>query len=209
LSTGRKAQIAINSFKWLIVICCLALVLVSLDFGKSVESNLSVHGYGTLFFSCAIVVVIAYLLAGAFFMVWFYAAYQTVYREAPESLRFAPIWTVLGFSVPVANLFLPYVLVVVFLRRLTRRQAAGGDATDSQPPAYFKIWWLSHLLVFFGIPLSFVLSLVEMDRGSLVLMQFLLSVAALLLICNSARLAIRLVKELEGMFEAVFGGRAV
>lgn len=209
MSTGRKAQIAISGFKWLIVICCLVLLVVSLDFGKSVETDLSAHGYGALFFGCAIVVVVAYLLAGAFFMVWFYAAYQTVYMEAPESLHFAPIWTVLGFSVPVANLFLPYVLVVIFLRRLTRRRAVGGDTTDCQPPVYFKIWWLSHLLVFFGIPLSYVLSLLELDRGSLVLMQFLLSVVALLLICNSARLAIRLVKELEELYEAVFRGQAV
>ncbi|MCG6968708.1 MAG: DUF4328 domain-containing protein [Gammaproteobacteria bacterium] len=207
MSIGQKAKIAIASFKWLIAISCVSLLLVSLDLAKTAEMDFTAHGYGVLFLSCTVTVGIAYLLAGGFFMLWFYAAYNTLYLESPGNLRHPPIWTVLGFSLPIANLYLPYVLVVIVWRRLTRKLAVQDDAAQRQAPGYFNIWWLSHLIVLFAIPAGYAFALFNMDDDAMVLMQLSLSLLACALICNLARLAIRFVTEIENLFEAVYCAR--
>jgi hypothetical protein len=102
---------------------------------------------------------------------------------------------VLGFSLPIVNLFLPYVLVVSLWRRLAVPYAA--IQTDCRSPSYFKIWWFSHLVVFLGIPAIYLAVVISMNKGGLELALFVLSGVGYLLICNTARYAIRLVREID------------
>ncbi len=191
---SRKAELATLNFKILITVSCLSLVVISWE---AVEMKFSMGSYNFLLNASNVFVVIAYLLAGVFFMIWFYATYKQLYVESPEMLRYPPIWTVLGFSLPIANLYLPYVLVVNLWCRLMLVDPANSG--ECRSPRYLKIWWLSHLSVFIGMPAIYMAVLINVDHHELELAQFALSAAGYLLICNTARYAIRLVREINSL----------
>jgi hypothetical protein len=138
-------------------------------------------------------------VAGVFFMIWFFATYQRLYVESPETLRYAPVWTVLGFSLPIANLLLPYVLVVSLWRQLAVKPSVDTSDAERRAPSYFTYWWLSHLSVFFGIPAVYLVAATHVDSSELLLVQVVLSGLAYLLVGNTARFAIRLVKEINSL----------
>jgi len=148
--------------------------------------------------------IVLYLTAGGFFMVWFYALYKRLYVESPQVLRVPPVWTVLGFSFPVANLFLPYVLVVKTWRRLNELNREGSDENENinvsiaaEPPRYFKVWWASHLICFFAVPFAYTAVLTGLQNQSSEIAQITLSAFAYSMVCVSAAYAIRLVRELK------------
>ena len=174
----RKARLANAAFNGLTAIGCLALLLHGLV--------LIVPIHAAVFWGYAVLAVLAYLAAGVFYMIWFYDTYRRVYLDSAVQLRYPPLWTWLGFSVPVFNLFLPYVLAANLWRQLNKQ---------NPPPRYFKFWWLSHLLVFFVVPALYVMSWFVLNAGDRAVVHWALGVCALLLVCNSARLAKRQVTE--------------
>ena len=192
LQLNRKAELAAITFKILITISCLSLVNIVWEV---LDMKYSMDGYNFLLNVSNAVVVVVYLLAGVFFMIWFYTAYKRSYSESPKTMRYPPVWTVLGFSVPVANLFVPYVLVANLWRRLSLADEV--NQTERSSPSYFKIWWLSHLSVFLGIPAIYIAALANMTGEELEITQFVLSGLGYLLICNTARYAIRLVRDIQ------------
>lgn len=190
---SRKADLAIIIFKMLIAIACLSLLFLSLE---AMGMEFLVSGDDLLLVAFDALIVVAYLVTGVFFMIWFYAAYKRSYLESPQSLRYPPVWTVLGFSLPVANWFMPYVLAVNLWRRLAEKRTADINHAPCRAPHYFKVWWLSHLAVFFGMPVVYFAALANMEHSELLPVLFIMSALACLLICTSARFAIRLVTEI-------------
>jgi hypothetical protein len=193
---SRKANLAIINFRLLIIISCLSLLFL---LWQAMHMEFAMNGDYVLLLMCNGFVAIAYLMAGGFFMIWFFAAYRHLYIQSPETLRYAPIWTVLGFSLPIANLFLPYVLVVNVWRRLMVKSNVDASDTQWRAPRYFTFWWVSHLSVFFCIPAIYFVVAIISDNSDLLLMQFVLSGLGYVLICNTARFAIRLVSEINSL----------
>ncbi len=194
IRANNKADIAVIGFKTLITISCMSFFIV---LGRMVlEGNW--YGFDSWLFLCNTIVVIAYLLAGIFFMVWFYAVYKDMYKEFPAALGYRPIWTVLGFSFPVVNVFLPYVLVVNTWRQLVVIHAGCANDTvmaNSAEPHYFKFWWLFHLMIFMVIPTVYWFVLAGGEGEILAMGRVVLSLFAYVMVCNTARYAIRLVRE--------------
>jgi hypothetical protein len=195
-ATGRKADFAIGFFKLLMAIACLSLLVVFLD--VEIGPRRVINNLDFWLWACNGVMIILYLAAGGFFMVWFYAFYKQLYLGSPHSLRIPPVWTVLGFSFPLANLFLPYVLVVNTWRRLRELNASAvEDFTVVGSPRYFKVWWFSHLVCFFSVPGAYIFVLTKMHGRESEIAQIGLSVFAYTMVCVSAFFAIRLVRELK------------
>ena len=197
-STNNKADLAIACFKLLIIIACVSLLVVSLK--EWIIHTAVTNVFDPWLWTCNAVLIVLYLAAGGFFMFWFYALYRQLYLESPQVLRVPPAWTVLGFSFPVANLFLPYVLVVKTWRRLKALKTAGrGDNTQfaAEPPRYFKVWWFSHLICFFAVPAAYVAALTGLNDPQSEFAQVELSAFAYVMVCVSALFAIRLVRELK------------
>lgn len=197
-ATRRKADRAIGSFKLLIRIACLSLLVIPLN-EWIIHSTLREH-FEPWLWTCNAVMVVSYLAAGGFFMVWFYAVYKQLYVESPQDLRIPPAWTILGFSFPLANLFLPYLLVVKAWRRLKELKTQGADnftVSAAHPPRYFKVWWFSHLVCFFAVPATYLVVLTRLQDRLGETAQSALSVFAYAMVCVSAIFAIRLVRELK------------
>jgi hypothetical protein len=197
LATGRKADYAIGFFKLLIAIACLSLLVVFLD--ERIMRRAATEDFDSWLWACNAIMTVLYLAAGGFYMFWFYALYKQLYSESPHILRVPPVWTVLGFSFPIANLFLPYLLVVKAWRRLKEMNApvsANLAAVVPDIPNYFKVWWLSHLICFFAVPAAYIMALTRLNSAESEVVQTALSVFAYVMVCISARFAIRLVREL-------------
>lgn len=191
---NRRAELAVVTFKLLIVIACLSLLVVSV-----VDKVLMLDAEIGLW-ACNAVMVVLYLTAGGCFMLWFYALYKQLYLQSPQTLGVPPLWTVLGFSFPVANLFLPYVLVVKAWRRLQELNPVKADefaGVATETPRYFLFWWCSHLICFFVVPTAYMAALTGLQHQESEMVQAGLSIFAYVMVCVSAVLAIRLVRELK------------
>ena len=210
LHAAIKARRAISGFKVLIAIAGLSLIIVLLVKVLLVKAFLVdankpqalSFGFASWLFVCNVTVVIAYLLAGVFFMIWFYMVYKSLYESLPNTLHYSPVWTVLGFTLPVASVFMPYVLVVN-LRRCLSEYSTCETTNDSGPaaPGYIKLWWLSHLWGFLVVPGIFVATLTSMDDGRAVEAQTMLSLSAYLFVIFTAWFAIRLVRDIRHLYE--------
>ena len=195
---NRKADLTIGFFKFLFVTTCILLLVVSLNEG--IVHGKTTNDFDLWLWICNAVMVVMYLAAGGFFMFWFYPLYKQLYLDSPRSLRYAPVWTVLGFTFPIANLFLPYRLVANTWLRLREIKTAGTEGSTlsaTKVPLYFKVWWVCHLICFFAVPPAYMAVLTRMQNPEGQVMQFALSVFAYLVVCVSALFAIRLVRELK------------
>ncbi|WP_455205893.1 DUF4328 domain-containing protein [Kaarinaea lacus] len=148
-----------------------------------------------------VLVALMYLLAGVLYMLWFYKVYRLLYEHAAATLRFAPKWVFLGFAIPAANFWLPYLLVVHALKSLS-----GLDTLESPPQRRLlqvnktpvRIWWFSHLCYFVLIPLAYVASF-SVTGPSRNMMQLGVSLLSYLFVIHTAHWAKRLVATIDGL----------
>lgn len=193
---NKAANLAVLIFKALIVIACMSIPMVLID--KMTSVNTGVLGFTPLFV-CNVVVASTYMIAGAIFVLWFFVAYKKLYEQRPEDLRYTPKWTILGFSLPVVNLFMPYILVGKMWKQLATwpdNYVSSYDSENRLLPGYINMWWLSHLIYFIGLPLFYVVLSNSTGIQHIDNLEVLLSIFSYLIVCNTARFAMRLVKTL-------------
>jgi hypothetical protein len=108
------------------------------------------------------------------FMAWFYRSYTNIEIAGGPKPRFAPIWAVFGFFVPVMNLFRPYQIMKDVLKGSAL--ITGG----SQPLSanLVTIWWVSWLLWLVGTFCSPLVRGAQMMSLQLVVLGNLMTLAA-------------------------------
>lgn len=144
----RSPNKAVLSFKALIILS-ITLLLVVL-FSDLTDSELLLAN---------LITFIGYNIAGFFFMYWFYHAYTALYLTRRLKLTIRPIWTFIGFSFPIANLFVPYLLFATTWKSgLLLSKNYHNSEVPVKTPRYLLIWWIQHLFCFVVAPLTYFMT---------------------------------------------------
>lgn len=144
----RNPNKAVLSFKVLIVLSIVLFLVVF--FSDLTDSELLVAN---------LIAFTAYNIAGFFFMYWFYHTYTALYLTPRLKLTIRPIWTFIGFSFPVANLFVPYLLFATTWKSgyLLSKNRLNNEA-PVKTPRYLLIWWIQHLFCFMVAPWTYFMT---------------------------------------------------
>jgi heme/copper-type cytochrome/quinol oxidase subunit 2 len=62
-----------------------------------------------LAFFAVLICVSIMIISLVIFLIWFYKAYSNLYRQKP--LKYKKKWAILGWLIPVINLYLPYLMI--------------------------------------------------------------------------------------------------
>jgi len=100
-------------------------------------------------------------VALVFFLIWIYRAYSNLYLFTDKRLKYSPGWAVGYFLIPVANLFMPYLVTTEILRH--SNPINFGELYNGKPekPSFLivNLWWTSFILpIIFSV--SFIIYLI-------------------------------------------------
>ncbi|MBM7862928.1 DUF4328 domain-containing protein [Lentzea nigeriaca] len=102
--------------------------------------------------------LVAYVLAGITFIVWMYWARLNSHATASRHQhKWSPIWVIVGWLIPIVNLFVPYATMQDIWRASDRGQ--GTLALQLRPKsglvtAWWSCWIVSFVLAYVGARLQ-------------------------------------------------------
>lgn len=87
--------------------------------------------------------LVAFLVIGMMFVVWFYRAYTNLPHLGVDTLRFSRIWAVTSWLVPIVNLWRPKQLMNDIWRASDPNRPASSSAPwrGKAVPGLFLLWW--------------------------------------------------------------------
>ena len=117
------------------------------------EGKLAYTGLGGI---TVLICDLGILFGGIFFIYWLYKAYQNLPALGATGLYYTPIWAILGFIIPIANLFIPFYVAADTWRGSYPEQKPGSLelSWEHRPiPNAVKAWWWLYILMVVGIPI--------------------------------------------------------
>lgn len=97
------------------------------------------------------------LIAFCAMAIWLYRSYRNLTPLGAGKLYYSPKWAYLGFLVPIANLFVPYLLMADTWRvsqAATEQESCATAWEHLSIPNQIQIWWFSHLIGAIAVPIS-------------------------------------------------------
>jgi hypothetical protein len=94
--------------------------------------------------------VLLFLILTILTIIWLYNAYRNMEDKYHISPYYKPYWTILGFFIPIVNLYMPIVIVSELYcasknyARILKDQ--NSQHNEQNTPAIVVFWWLSLLL---------------------------------------------------------------
>lgn len=88
---------------------------------------------------------VAFILTAIFFTIWFHQAYRNLLALGRSHTEFAPWWAAAGFYIPIANLWVPYLLArEAWVHSDPQEISAirGGLLPPSRSAPLVGAWWL-------------------------------------------------------------------
>lgn len=108
--------------------------------------------YAMLLGLFSLVVQVASLLAGVFFLLWIHQAAKNVRAFGHEGLSFTPGWCVGWWFIPIASIWMPY-LAVKEVWRASDPNAMRAESptawTTSPVPSTMPVWWATYVIAGF------------------------------------------------------------
>lgn len=85
--------------------------------------------------------------SGVAFLGWLHRSYSNINRLGFEKTRYAPVWTILSFILPVVNFYLPFSIVrETYMKSGSSLEQSGGTIQRSIKTSVFSWWWIFWLI---------------------------------------------------------------
>ncbi|WP_112272662.1 DUF4328 domain-containing protein [Lentzea terrae] len=97
--------------------------------------------------------LVAYVVAAILFMLWMNRARRNAEAITPQQHRFRNVWVVIGWLIPVVNLYIPYAVMQDIWRASDRSQPTLG-LQHREPSGLVLLWWICFLASNFSLTLS-------------------------------------------------------
>ncbi len=107
------------------------------------------------------------------FVFWLYRTYRNLEPLGASKLYYSPKWALLGYIIPIANLFVPYFFMADTWRvsAAAVKDGSCNQSWENMPvPEVVKKWWYAHLvnLILLPIFVFILLSVIFKLTGNLV-----------------------------------------
>ena len=193
----QRAQFAIISFWILIVFKILSNLIVYLYYRQITRSayyNSPVLSpyfeYTSIIGSVALIVQITAIIS---FILWFYRAYVNLERLEVK-LKYASSWAILGWILPLANLFIPFQIMQEISKK-TQKAAKGVHLDNS---AMIFLWWI----LFVGLTIYQYASVLSFNANNYIILYSAVTLGNII----SLLMVIKLIKEIN-VYEMILFSR--
>jgi len=170
LLAGRVAQILFLLLSLLLVIGVLRDSLILLYSGLGSRGNFFLNGLKRITTPSGLPILLSLALCITTIL-WLYRSHVKMTRMDGKASRFKSYWTIIGFFIPIVNLFRPIQVVSELWNANVKDQSHKNESNPtnatgdkSAAPAIIIIWWV--LLVLYPVPRLITSTIFRMDTSS-------------------------------------------
>ncbi|MDR1461497.1 MAG: DUF4328 domain-containing protein [Campylobacteraceae bacterium] len=139
-SSKQKAKIAIL-LMWSLLFIFPALIIS----GYYLENLHEINAKALLALLVTLISFVIVIASLVVFIIWFYKAYSNLYQKT-SNLKYKKYWAILGWIIPIINLYLPYFLIKDMYSNIAILTNDSTAVENFKKLTAINIWWALYIL---------------------------------------------------------------